>query len=114
VVEVEQEDYPERAIRYRFFYLDCGLIVEVVTTMNPGEWKNLKEEICTQLYLRKESGEEQLETITRMIWLERLKYFNVCYAIENLLRVANSEAYAEKDYDAKKAKVLAWKVPGTL
>jgi hypothetical protein len=42
--------------------------------MSADDGEDLKEEICTQLFLGKENGEDELETMARIVWLERQKY----------------------------------------
>jgi hypothetical protein len=39
--------------------------------MSTDYWKDLKEEICTQLLIGKENGETELETMARIVWSER-------------------------------------------
>jgi hypothetical protein len=41
--------------------------------MSADYWEDLKEEICTQLLIGKENGEAELETMARIVWLERQK-----------------------------------------
>jgi hypothetical protein len=41
--------------------------------MSAADWEDPKEEICAQLFLGKENGEAELETIARIVWLERQK-----------------------------------------
>jgi hypothetical protein len=45
--------------------------------MSTADSEDLKEEICTQLLLGKENGEAELETMARMVWVERQKYLTV-------------------------------------
>jgi hypothetical protein len=77
--------------------------------MNAGEWEDLREEVCTHLALGHESGESELETITRMLWLERQR--NVCLSVA--LEAIQAEAAATLGYDRRTAgrasNVLSWK-----
>jgi hypothetical protein len=45
--------------------------------MSGADWEGLKEEICTQLLIGKENGEADLETIARIVWLERQKFLTL-------------------------------------
>jgi hypothetical protein len=45
--------------------------------MSAADWEDLKEEICTELLLGKESGEAELETMARIVWVEQQKYLAV-------------------------------------
>jgi hypothetical protein len=56
--------------------------------MDISGWDDLTEEACTHLEIGKGIGESELETMTRLIWLERL---NNGYAIEKA--VASALAY---------------------
>lgn len=47
--------------------------VKGIHTMNASAWEDLKEKISTQLLIGKENGEAELDTITRIVWLEREK-----------------------------------------
>jgi hypothetical protein len=42
--------------------------------MSAADWEDLKEEICTELLLGKDNGEAELETMVRIVWVERQKY----------------------------------------
>ena len=39
--------------------------------MNTSTWEDLKKEICMQLLIGKENGEAEIETMARIVWLER-------------------------------------------
>jgi hypothetical protein len=45
--------------------------------MSPADWEDLKEAICAQLFLGKENGEDELETVARIVFLERQKYLTL-------------------------------------
>ena len=45
--------------------------------MSAADWEDLKEEICTELLLGKENGEAELETMARIVWVERQKYLTL-------------------------------------
>jgi hypothetical protein len=67
------------------------------------EWEDLREEVCTLLEIGMSQGETELDTVTRLIWLERQKTLEV---------IENSVATAIKDGEAaRKARVLQWKPP---
>jgi hypothetical protein len=42
--------------------------------MSAADREDLKEVICTELLLGKDNGEAELETMARIVWLERQKY----------------------------------------
>jgi hypothetical protein len=44
--------------------------------MSAADWEDLKEEIWTELLLGKK-GEAELETMARIVWLERQKYLTL-------------------------------------
>jgi hypothetical protein len=78
--------------------------------MDAGDWEDLREEVCIQLAVGHESGEPELETITRMLWLERQRY--VCLSVA-LVEAIQAEATAALEHDRRTAgrvsNVLAWK-----
>jgi hypothetical protein len=41
--------------------------------MSAADWEDIKEEICTELLLGTENGEAELETMARIVWVERQK-----------------------------------------
>jgi hypothetical protein len=49
--------------------------------MSTESWEDLKEEVCTYLSIGRESGESDLEIMTRLVWLERQKSGNLYAAL---------------------------------
>jgi hypothetical protein len=73
-----------------------------------NELKELQEdvkEVCTQLEIGMSQGETELETMTRMLWLERQNNLD---AIE---RTVSAALERERGLVARKATVLQWKLP---
>jgi hypothetical protein len=84
--------------------------------MSAADWENLKEEICTELLRGKENGEAELETMARIVWLERLKYLTVPISerihqfFEAALKAVNKPPVdLERGADFPKGKLLKWK-----
>jgi hypothetical protein len=73
--------------------------------MDAAGWEDVKEEICTQLEIGMSQGETELETMTRFVWLERMKNLD---AIENAVAAALAR---EQGPITSKARVLQWKQP---
>jgi hypothetical protein len=87
--------------------------------MSATAWEDLKEEICTKLLLGKENGEAELETMARIVWVERQKYFTMTIserlkqfyeaALEAVERPVTSPVDGERSADYPKGKLLKWK-----
>jgi hypothetical protein len=87
--------------------------------MSAAAWEDLKEEICTALLLGKENGEAELETMARIVWVERQKYLTVPIserlqqffeaALEAVDKPVTSPADRERVADPGKGKLLKWK-----
>jgi hypothetical protein len=87
--------------------------------MCAADWGDLKEEICTQLFLGKENGEDELETMARIVWLERQKYLTLTIserlqqiyeaALEAGEQPVTSPVALEPGSDSCKGKLLKWK-----
>ena len=73
--------------------------------MDASGWEDVKEEVCTQLEIGMSKGETELETMTRLIWLERQNNLD---AIEKAVAAALAR---ERGLSTKGAKVLQWKPP---
>jgi NACalpha-BTF3-like transcription factor len=72
--------------------------------MDTTDWEDLREEVCTHLEIGMGIGETELETMTRLIWVER---HNNLIAIEDAVVAALNR---ERGLLIKrKAKVLQWK-----
>jgi hypothetical protein len=92
--------------------------------MSAADWEDLKEEICTELLLGKENGEAELETMVRIVWVERRKYLTVPISerlqqfFEAALEAANepvtSPVDRERGTESRKGKLLAWKTRSRL
>jgi hypothetical protein len=87
--------------------------------MSAADWEDLKEEICPQLLLGKENGEAELETMSRIVWLERQKYLTVTIseqlqqffetALEAVNKPVTSPVDRQRGADFPKGKLLKWK-----
>jgi hypothetical protein len=87
--------------------------------MSAADWEDLKEEICTQLFLGKENGEDDLETVARIVWIERQKYLTLTIserlqhffeaALEAAEKPVTSPVDPERGADSRKGKILKWK-----
>lgn len=73
--------------------------------MDAADWEDLREEVCTQLEIGISKGEAELDTMTRLVWLERHKNLD---AIEKAVAAALN---GERRPIAGKARVLQWKPP---
>jgi hypothetical protein len=73
--------------------------------MDAAGWEDVREEVCTQLEIGMSRGETELDTVTRMIWLERQDKFD---AIEKAVTAALN---LERGLATRKARVLQWKSP---
>jgi hypothetical protein len=69
------------------------------------DWEDVREEVCTQLEIGMSKGETELETMTRLVWLERQKNLD---AIERAVAAALDR---ERGTVTRKARVLQWKPP---
>jgi hypothetical protein len=73
--------------------------------MDGADWEDVREEVCTHLEMGKSRGEAELDTVTRLVWLERLNTLN---AIEKAVAAALD---LERGLTMRKARVLQWKPP---
>ncbi len=73
--------------------------------MDYADWDDVREEVCTQLEIGMIKGETELETMTRLVWLERQNNLD---AIERAVAAALDR---ERGTVARKARVLPWKPP---
>jgi hypothetical protein len=81
--------------------------------MSAGDWEDLREEVCTYLAVGSENGESELETMTRLVWLERQKSFNLYAALEAIERVVSDVLEPERRAAGENSNVLEWKTGGT-
>jgi hypothetical protein len=87
--------------------------------MSAADWEDLKEEICIQLLIGKENGEAALETMARIVWLERQKCLTLIIseqlrkaavaALEAVEKTVTSPIAQERGVGFPKGKVLRWK-----
>lgn len=84
--------------------------------MSADEWEDLKEEICTQLLNGKENGETELETMARIVWLERQKRLtserlleSAVAAFEAVEETVTSPTDQGRGVGFPKGKILRWK-----
>jgi hypothetical protein len=92
--------------------------------MSGADWEDLKEEICTELFLGKENGEAELETMARIVWVERQKYLTLTIserlkqfyeaALEAVGEPATSPVDLERGANFPKGKLLKWKTRSRL
>jgi hypothetical protein len=86
--------------------------------MSAADWEDLKEEICTQLFLGKENGEDELETVARIVFLERQKHLTLTISerlkqffeagLEAVEKPVTSPVDWERGADYPKGKLLKW------
>jgi hypothetical protein len=84
--------------------------------MSADNWEDLKEEICTQLLIGRENGEAQIETMARIVWLERQKYLTseqlrkaALAALDAVEKAVTSSTDQQRGVDFPKGKLLTWK-----
>jgi hypothetical protein len=87
--------------------------------MSAADWEDLKEELCTELLRGKENGEAELETMARILWLERERYLTLTIserlqqffkaALEAVEKPVNPPVGGERGADSDKSKLLKWK-----
>jgi hypothetical protein len=71
--------------------------------MDGADLEDVREEVWTHLEIGKSRGEAELDTVTRLIWIERL---NTLDAIEKAVAAA-----LDLELAIRKARVLQWKPP---
>ena len=81
------------------------LLSEGIQTMDADGWEDVREEVCTHLEIGMSRGETELDTMTRLIWLERQDKFD---AIEKAVTAALN---LERGLAIRKARVLQWRPP---
>ena len=84
--------------------------------MSAADWKDLQEELCTELLLGKENGEAELETMARIVWVERARYLTMTIserlkqffeaALEAVDKPVTSPVDLERGADFPKGKLL--------
>jgi hypothetical protein len=79
--------------------------------MSNRDWEDLREEVCTYLELGLNKGETELDTMARLVWLERQKHVDLCVALETILKVSTAALERERGLNAKKAVILQWGKP---
>ena len=79
--------------------------------MSNGDWEDLREEVCTYLELGLNKGETELDTMTRLVWLERQRHADLCAALETVLRASTAVLERERGLAAKQAIILQWRKP---
>ena len=84
------------------FELVGSLIAERIEIM---DWEDVREEVCTHLEAGRAMGETELDTMTRLIWMERQRNLD---AIERAVAAALDR---ERGLLTRKARVLPWKPP---
>jgi hypothetical protein len=73
--------------------------------MNTAHWADVREEVCTHFEIGRGMGETELDTMTRLVWLERRNHLD---AIENAGAAALDR---ERGQVTRTARVLQWKPP---
>ena len=91
--------------------------------MSADYWEDLKEEICTQLLIGKENREAELETIARIVWLERQTCLTSIFseqlrqaavaALEVVEETVTSPVDQERGGSLPKGKLLRWRTRST-
>jgi hypothetical protein len=74
-------------------------------SMDTAGWEDLREEVCTQLEIGMSRGEAELDTMTRLIWLERQD------KVDAIERAVTDALTLERGLAIRKARVLPWKPP---
>jgi hypothetical protein len=69
------------------------------------DWEDVREEVCTHLEVGRVMGENELDTMARLIWTERQKNLD---AIDRAVAEALNR---EREQLTRKARVLQWKPP---
>ena len=92
--------------------------------MSAADWEDLKEEIRTQLFLGKENGEDELDTMARIVCAERERYLTLTIserlkqfyeaALEAVEKPVTSPVDRERVADFGKSKLLKWKTRSRL
>jgi hypothetical protein len=87
--------------------------------MSAADRDDLKEEICTELLLGKENGEDELETMARIVWVERQRCLTLTIserlqqffeaALVAVNKPMSSPVDLERGADFPKGKLLKWK-----
>ena len=77
--------------------------------MSDGDWEDLREEVCTYLAAGIANGEPELETMTRMVWLERQKSANLSSVLEAIEKVVNDLLEPDRRAAKRNNNVLEWK-----
>jgi hypothetical protein len=78
--------------------------------MSASEWEDLREEICTHLAIGHESGEGELDTITRLVWVERHKIAELHNTLMTKGSVADAGLRRKRRQKRKLNNVLEWKL----
>jgi hypothetical protein len=79
--------------------------------MSNGDWEDLREEVCAHIELGRDKGETELDTMTRLVWLERRKHVDLCLALETILSVSTTALECERGLAMKKSVILKWRKP---
>jgi hypothetical protein len=92
--------------------------------MSDAGWEDLKEVICKQLFLGKENGEDELDTMARIILFERQKHLTLTIserlqqfykaALGAVEKPVTSPVDRERGADSGKGKLLKWKTRSCL
>jgi hypothetical protein len=77
--------------------------------MSFEHWEDVREEVRTYLSIGRENGESELETMTRLVWLERHKSGNLHAALEAIEGFVNAALEGDESAAAKNSNVLEWK-----
>jgi hypothetical protein len=73
--------------------------------MDTADWEDVREEVRMHLEMGMDAGETELDTVTRLVWLERQNYLG---AIEKEVAAALDR---ERGLVTRKGRVLQWKPP---
>jgi hypothetical protein len=77
--------------------------------MAARDWEDMKDRVCTHLEIDSNTGEMELDTITRLIRIERQKHADLCTVLESILSTAAFER--ECGLATKQAPLLKWRNP---
>jgi hypothetical protein len=92
-------------------------VARIWESTRPAELKVNTELEAIQVEMRqklkdgKKRGETELETTSRLVWLERQRLFAMCHAMEEVMRGAEAALDLEREISRKGGVLLRWYKP---
>jgi hypothetical protein len=77
--------------------------------MSVHDWEELKEEVITFLAMGHEEGEAELDTVTRLVLLERQKLDNLLFLLEAIDEIVTAALKSNAEQRGRNSNVLEWK-----